>query len=303
VHDKRSEGWNKRSAPLLAARQHGAIRTSQLGLSRATITRWVRDGRLHPKHRGVYAYGHPHLSREGTWMAAQLAAGDDSTLAELCAASMWKVTKWEPREIVLLVPKQRRAQPGFRTRLCRNLDPRDVTVRNGIRVTTPARTFIDLIEVMAADDLAFVMHEAAYRGLFDLQAVRAARARANGRRNVAVFDEALDMHLSGSAGTRSRLEKRVRKLVRGAGLPAPRINTHVNGLEVDFFWPSGRLCVEIDGDNHKRARTRVDDRFKDAALRAAGYTVLRFTEDELNLHPDTFVAHVAAALEDRMSAL
>ena len=61
--------------------------------------------------------------------------------------------------------------------------------------------------------------------------------------------------------------------------------TRVNGLEVDFYWPSATLCVEIDGDNHKRARTAVDDRPKDAALHAAGYAVLRFTEDELTATP------------------
>ena len=60
----------------IAARQHGAIKTSQLGLSGAAIAEWVRSGRLHRRYRGVFAFGHPDLSREGEWMAAVLAAGE-----------------------------------------------------------------------------------------------------------------------------------------------------------------------------------------------------------------------------------
>jgi very-short-patch-repair endonuclease len=116
--------------------------------------------------------------------------------------------------------------------------------------------------------------------------------RANGRRNLGRLEEALELHRSGSAGTRSRLEKRFRRLVQGAGLPAPRSNTIVNGFEVDFYWPG--LCVEIDGPPHTRPRTRVDDRIRDAALRAAGYAVLRFGEDDLNDRPANVLAELAA---------
>ncbi len=117
-------------------------------------------------------------------------------------------------------------------------------------------------------------------------------ARANGRHNLGVLEEALRMHAAGSAGTRSRLERRFRRLVRGAGLPEPVINTIVNGFEVDVYWPG--LCVEIDGPNHTRPRTRVDDRIRDAALRAAGYRVLRFTEDDVDLRPEKVLAQLAA---------
>jgi very-short-patch-repair endonuclease len=274
----------ERAAPLIAAAQHGAIKSSQLGITSATIARWVRAGRLYRKYRGVYAYGHPHLSREGEWMAAILAAGEGSALAGWCAVALMRVTKREPREIDVVAPGHRRAQAGFRLRTCRNLDPRDVTVVDGIPVTTVPRTLIDLSDDGEdADDLALMMHEAAHLGKFNLLAMRAARARANGRHNVAVFDAALRLHLSGSAGTRSRLEKRFKRLVRGAGLPEPRMNTIVNGFEVDAYWPG--LCVEIDGPNHRRPRTKTDDRIRDAALQAAGYAVLRFTEDDVELEP------------------
>jgi very-short-patch-repair endonuclease len=108
------------------------------------------------------------------------------------------------------------------------------------------------------------------------------------------LEAAIELHLSGSARTRSRLEQRFRRLVAGAGLPQPRHNVIVNGFEVDFTWP--RLVVEIDGPGHRRARTRVDDRIKDAALRAAGHTVLRFTEADIESRPDAVLHALRGAL-------
>lgn len=289
---KASQGVRKREAPLIAARQHGAIKTSQLGISSGAVTKWVRDGRLFPKYRGVYAYGHPHLSREGEWMAAILAGGDGAALAGMCSAAKLRITKLEPPEIEVIVPGNRRPQAGFRLRTSRSLSSLDIVIVDDIPVTTVARTLLDLSDDRDAEDLAFMMHEAAFRGIFSEQALRTTMARANGRRNLGVLNHALELHLSGSAGTRSRLEKRFRRLVRGAGLPAPRSNVDVNGFEVDFCWPG--LCVEIDGPPHARPRSRVDDRIRDAALRAAGYVVLRFNEDDLNQRPAMVLAEVAA---------
>jgi very-short-patch-repair endonuclease len=277
---------------VVAARQHGAVKGTQLGLSKAGIAEWVRIGRLHRKYRGVYAYGLPYLAREGEYMAALLAAGDGAVLAGMACAAHLRLTKWVAREIDVLVPKPRKSQPGFRARTCRNLGPLDIVIIDRIPVTTVARTLVDLTDSKEADDLAFMIHEAAYLGKFSLEATRAAMARANGRRNLGVLEDALQLHLTGSAGSRSRLEKRFRRLVRGAGLPAPRSNIEVNGFEVDFYWPG--LCVEIDGGHHARQRSRVDDRIRDAALRAAGYVVLRFSEDDLNDRPGMVLAELAA---------
>jgi very-short-patch-repair endonuclease len=278
------------------------VRSTQLGLSRAGVAEWVKRGRLHPKYRGVYAYGHAQLSLEGEFMAAILAAGDGAVLAEMSAAWLLRITKRWPQTIDLIAPKQRRGQAGFRVRTCRNLDPRDVTVVNRIPVTTVARILVDLTDEHDADDIASVIHEAAYLNKFDLYATRAAMTRANGRHNLGVLEEALRLHLSGSAGTRSRLEKRFRRLVRGAGLPEPRINTIVNGFEVDAYWPG--VCVEVDGLGHRRPRTQAEDRIRDAALGAAGYTLLRFSEHDVDFAPATVLAtlfeHVGGSVRKRL---
>jgi very-short-patch-repair endonuclease len=275
----------------LAARQHGVVKSRQLGMSSAAIRKWVVAGRLHPVYRSVYAYGHRGLSQKGEWMAAVLAAGDGAALAGMCSVALMGITRRVPDDIDVIAPTPR-MHSEFRVRTCRKLDPRDLTVVDGIPVTTFARALVDLTDDKDADDLALLIHEAAYLRRFSLGATRAAMKRAGRLWALPVLEEALRLHLSGSAGSRSRLEKRFRRLVVGAGLPAPRQNVKVNGFEVDAYWPG--LCVEIDGPGHRRARTQVDDRVRDAALRAAGFVVLRFKEEDLDGRPEWVLAQLAA---------
>ncbi|HWK29271.1 MAG TPA: DUF559 domain-containing protein [Solirubrobacter sp.] len=275
----------------LAAQQHGVVAARQLGMSTAAIASWVQAGRLHPLYRGVYAYGHAALSWHGRWMAAVLAAGDGAALTGGSAAALHRVVRRVPPTIDVLAPRPRASKPGLRIHTCRRLDPRDVTVVDRIPVATVARMLVDLTDTNDADEIANVIHEAAFRRIFDLAATEAALARANGRRHVKVLEEALRLHVRGSAGSRSRLEQRFRRLVQGAGLPLPRRNVIVNGFEVDFFWPG--LCVEVDGEGHRRPRSKADDRIRDAALRAAGYVVLRFTEEDLLRRPGWVLAQLA----------
>ena len=68
-----------------------SITASQLGLSPADDREVGARGAAVPKYRGVYAYGHPHLSREGEWMAGVLAAGEGAALAGGCAAALLRV--------------------------------------------------------------------------------------------------------------------------------------------------------------------------------------------------------------------
>jgi predicted transcriptional regulator of viral defense system len=287
VDNERPLGEDQRNAPLsldarlarLAARQHGAVTAAQLadlGLGKRGVSTRVAAGRLHVKYRGGYAVGHARLSQHGRWMAAVLAAGEGAVLSHLAAAKLWEVWRRRvPAGIDVTVPKQRRDRPGVRVHRTRNLDPRDVTVHDGIPVTTIARLLVDLSSVLTAPQLANVIHEAAFRNRFDLEATHQAMKRATGRHTLDTLDAALNAHLSGSAGTRSALEDQFLAQIQHSELSEPRINTKVNGIEVDFHWPDQNLCVEIDGPGHERPRTRREDRTRDATLRAAGHEVIR----------------------------
>lgn len=116
--------------------------------------------------------------------------------------------------------------------------------------------------------------------------------RANGRRRLAVLEQAIDDWLAGSAGLKSRLERAFLGIVIDAGLEKPIPNIHVAGAEVDAYWPALRLAVEIDGPNHTRPPTLQADGSRDRLLAESGVTVVRFTEFEIERRRDA----VAAAL-------
>jgi hypothetical protein len=71
------------------------------------------------------------------------------------------------------------------------LHPDDLTVHNGIPVTSPSRTLIDLAEVMTAADLRATFARARQIGLLDPEALRAARARVEWRPSLAMLDEVI----------------------------------------------------------------------------------------------------------------
>ena len=244
----------------IAARQHGLLKLRQLlaaGLSRKTIERRIREGRLHRVYRGVYALGHRGLSRHGLWLAGVFAAGEGAALSHLCCAALFEVRQLRTDLVDVVSPKRRRLRGPLRVHVSRTLIPDDVTTRKGIPVTTIARMCVDLTDTLTPHQLANVMHEADYRGLLNRPATLAAMERALGRQNLHVLKKALELNAGGSAGTKSPHEDAFLTLVQSAGIPEPRVNTQLLGEEVDCHWPDRKLVVEVDGRGHGRERTRA----------------------------------------------
>src|SRR3954463_5081104 len=76
-------GWDA-GISALAERQHGVVCRAQLaaiGLTLDAVEGRLRREQLHRIHQGVYAVGHPVVSRRGRWMAAVLAAGPGAVLS------------------------------------------------------------------------------------------------------------------------------------------------------------------------------------------------------------------------------
>jgi hypothetical protein len=72
------------------------------------------------------------------------------------------------------------------------LHPDDVTTVDGIPVTSPSRTLIDLAEVMTADELRATFARAQEIGLLDPEALLAARGRVEWRPSLAMLDEVIE---------------------------------------------------------------------------------------------------------------
>ena len=77
------------------------------------------------------------------------------------------------------------------------------------------------------------------------------------------------------------------------------MNVEFHGLEVDCRWPDRRCAVEVDGPPHQRARTKREDAAVELALAAAGYRVMRFTQEDLQLRPEWVVDASRAFLHIR----
>src|SRR5215217_4857063 len=135
----------------IAARQHGLVSHRQLaavGLTRNAVAGRVEKGRLHRVYRGVYAVGHIEPSSQARWMAAVMACGSGAVLSHLDAAQLWKIYDGEGARVhVSTTRKTGRQLAGVRVHRVRQLDPEEVTVKDGIPVTTVARTLVDLTDV------------------------------------------------------------------------------------------------------------------------------------------------------------
>jgi Transcriptional regulator, AbiEi antitoxin/Protein of unknown function (DUF559) len=268
----------------LARRQWGIVTREQLverGMSTRGISDWVRDGRLHRLHRGIYAYGHDRLRVEGRWLAAVLACGPGAVLSHRSAARLWELRQNNSQLVDVTVPSRngRIRRAGIRIHRSGRLAPEEVTVRNGIPVTTVARTLLDLADVLNPQALRRAITEAEYRGLFDLTSLIAVVQNNPGRRGAKL------MRAAEAAGhrTRSRLEERFLAFIDKWGVEAPESNVWLEGYEVDFLWRRVGLAVELDGlkEHGTRAAVRAD-RKRDRDLWRAGFRTIRLTDDALD---------------------
>jgi very-short-patch-repair endonuclease len=229
--------------------------------------------------------------------AALLACGERSLLASWSAGHLWGVVNRAPEEVhVLLVGRRCKPKRGVRIHTVSELDPRDVRVRNGIPMTSPARTLIDIAADAAADELECAVSEARALKLIGDGDLEAALMRAGRRAGTRALRSLLNAE-HGSGFTRSRAERLMRRLTRDARLPPPICNAWVIGLEVDFLWPAQRLVLEVDSyqfHGHRAAFER--DRAKGMALVAAGYRLIRVTWLQLKTKPLMVAALLAQAL-------
>jgi predicted transcriptional regulator of viral defense system len=276
----------------LAGRQHGVVARPQLldlGLGRRAIAHRIELGRLHPIHRGVYAVGHRVLSREGAYMAAVLIAPASAVLSHRSAAALWGIRHSDRADVEITVPRAIRERRAIDAHTA-TLPADEVTTHNGIPVTTPPRTLLDLAAVLTPTQLERAINEAESRRLGDPLPLAALVARYPRRRGVPAIRRLLDAQQVGRHITRSELEIQFLAVLDAHGIPRPQTNARVHlretSPEIDCLWPAHKVTVELDSyDNHTTRAAFERDRARDRALQAAGYRVLRITWRQLHDEP------------------
>jgi very-short-patch-repair endonuclease len=340
----------------LAERQHGVVTLAQLrelGVTRRMAWRRMQKGRFAAVFRGVYAVG-PRLSRHGHEMAAVLHCGPTALLSHRSAARLWgilgdpesragrRVRGWgsehlaeslrgepHPCEVSVLRSERGHRSPGIRIYRVTELLEADRSEREGIPVTTPERTLLDLAALATRGrgrtrsvsaqtktggrgraaagfgvpgspfgprDLEREVARAEREGLASVDALRARLDARPGWKGARLLRQILDLE-GGPAFTRSEAEAMLLARIRNAGLPTPRTNARSGRWELDFFWPAARLAVEVDGFAYHGTRDGFEhDRARDADLAAGGVVVIRVTWRQLQDGPDAVIGTIARAL-------
>ena len=280
-----------RAIAAVAAGQYGVVTYKQLvacGLGRGAIHRRVEAQRLQRLWRGVYAFGHSQLRLEGRLLGAVLTSGEGAALSIRSAADRWGCLATARRRIDVTVATRsgRRGQPGIDLHCVRRLDERDVTVLDGIPITTVARTLVDLCAVVPPRMVERALEQSYVLQLIAPGSIEDALERAPGRRTAALRS-LLAAETRAPTLTRSELEEAFLALCRRGGLPDPEVNARLHGYEVDFLWRKQRRVIEVDGYAFHSVRGAFErDRRKDVDLELAGFPVTRFTHNQVVHEPE-----------------
>lgn len=286
----------------IAARQHGVVTRNQLvrnGLSPWEVRYRLETGRLERVHRGVYGVG-PIPGERQREMAALLACGPGGLVSHWSAAACWELTTPRAgRSVAISVPRDVRiADPGIRVFRVDELHDDEATTLAGLRLTTPARTMLDLAAWATTQETERALAKA-IPGLAEpdeIHRLLLRYPRKRGRRRLLEVLEGQASH----GFTRSEAERAFLRVVRSGDLDLPETNVMVEGYEVDCLWRDDRLVVEIDGRAyHSSARSFQADRDRDTALTAAGYRVIRVTWSQIRNHPRRLLVRLAGALARR----
>lgn len=193
--------------------------------------------------------------------------------------------------------------PGLRLRPLRvALAEDDVTIRCGIRLTTPALTAVDCLAWFDWASALDLFAWTSTHGVLDREALaRNARQRL-GRPGTPQLIRLLHRTQHGAV---SAAEDRFHSLLRRAGITgwtAAAMLDDAGGRigVVDVLFPAERIVIEIDGAAaHSGRDAFVRDRRRQNRLVHAGYLVLRFTWWDLVHRPEAVVAEVRLALTVR----
>lgn len=250
-------------------------------------------------HRNVYIRRGQILTPVTRAVAAWLWSGRTATVAGLSAAALHRtewIDDWLPAEL-------NRASRDKALGIIMHsdiLDDDETCMRDGIRLTTPARTAFDLgrrkgltAAVIRLDALmrATEVKSADIELLADRH--RGARGLVQLRRVLRLAD----------GGAESPYETKTRLALVGSGLPRPRTQIRVLNqwgtviARIDMGWEEQKIGVEFDGAQHwtdPSQRSRDIDRL--AELEARGWRIIRVSAEMLRHRPHVVVQRTRDAL-------
>lgn len=267
-----------------------------------TIDRWVAAGQLRRLRPGIYAPAASVITTATTLHAALLYAGSGAHLSHTTAAQAHGIDANNGPCIHISIPGNRtvQPQPGLKLHRSSSLVGGQVhEFRNRLRVTSVARTLIDLVDVAARPALDLAVSDALRQGFVSVDYVQNQLRNSRRRRHLATLRTML---AELDPALESILEAEFASLLDKAGVAAPTPQHEIwDGpllvARVDFAYVDRRLAIEVDGyEFHSRYDRFQRDRERRRALTKLKWTVVEFTAQDIRVRPADTVNSVGDLL-------
>ncbi len=275
-----------------------------LGMSERTFRRRVESGQLVRMAAGTYALPGLISNEESALRAAVASIG--AVTSHESAARLHGIQGLNPKRWTVSVPIRRSNRFGPVTvHQLTDLDPDHVVAVNGIPTNDPARTAIDLSAVLPERKLADVVDQIVNRRLATYLALseRLEAIARKGKPGVVRLRKVLEPRIDNRVRIESSLETRLFDLVVSSGLAIPATQFRPAWLKkrsgrVDVCYPDHRLVVEADSVRwHGSPEAFQEDRERDNRAQLAGWTILRFTWEDITKRQAYVVASIRRIIE------
>jgi very-short-patch-repair endonuclease len=269
-----------------------AWQLTRLGWTRKAIRHRVKRDGWRIVHPGVYALSQAPLTQLQRWMAAALTA-PATYLSHLSASTCWgfHIASSTFETVTRVGSGGPQRVDGVLVRRSVTLDGQSA-VCNGIPITSPVRTLIDISAGLSARAVGRAFREALRLQVLTTRDLVGGLIQHRGRRGTRVLWDLAERYSSVPyRRTRSNAEARGLEILYDAEVDPPAVNVRIAGEEADLAWPRRRLIVEIDGPQYHRFRE--EDVRKQTLWESAGYTVKRISSAEVYANPNALIALVA----------
>ena len=280
---------------LLIRRGGGLISRRDYPALSHTMAWLVREGKLVPVLPGIYAP--PELAHNVEVLMRAVCLRH--TEAVVLGAAAARASFWPDASVktIHVASATRLASRRGYTFSRRHIPAELVVERAGLRYTAPPLTAIDIATFDCADaiDIALRTRAATLEGMY--QALRLTPNRLGNQQRLKLLIDSRNEPWSAA-------ERLAHRILRGAGLTGWRTNFPVvlqgRIYYIDIAFPHLKLAIEIDGRLHEDDEDLFEsDRWRQNALVANGWLVLRFTWRMLRDHPDVVVAAILQALNSK----
>lgn len=266
-----------------------AAQLKACGLGRSGARHRAASSRLFRVRRSAYSLSPRWDFRAELWAALLVTQPDTAAVSHWSAAAVHGMARPHAPPFHLTIPGAgSRSLTGVVVHRARTLGCTDVADVDGLRVTTPARTILDIAGRADDDAVRRLIREGEYLRLLPVGAmleIVGSHPRHPGAPRVRRVDPATSVADLGQ----TPLEDELRALLVTLPLPPPDGQVALRGASgrsyrVDFGWSTFRLAAEADGRSaHQRLSSVDSDRFRDNDLAAIGWQTLRFTRTQIVL--------------------